>query len=118
MNKREKIKNHFQEKKDAYIGIGLVVGVGIVAFAGGRMSKSSDMKAAQIAIGKEINQYIMMIKPGNSGDILRDPETGMTYLSKNQAADALGVSRQAVMKKLTDGDLVEVLPGDSGLVPA
>lgn len=118
------IKEHIVRNKTHYLwGSAMLITVtttGVVAYMLGKDAGAEEVKmiARQINILSKDNVLLqVVIKPGNSGDVLWDPTNKVAYLSKNEAARKLGVTLKTIQKKISDGDLEMVIDGSEGLVP-
>jgi hypothetical protein len=120
----QKIKEHIKRNKTHYIwGTTLILvatATGVVAYYVGRSTTPAEvqMAAKQINVLSKDNVLMqVVIKPGNSGDVLWDPINKVAYLSKNEASRALHVSKAAILKMIENGQLEQVVNGSEGLVP-
>lgn len=120
MNQRiEKIKTHFKDNKNTYIGttVGVVVGAASVIFVTRNPTDVSvENKIQQILSWKPqatLEVYIEAL--GDPGNIVQDTTTGTIYASQGQAAKALGVTASDMSKHLNgirahlDGHVFEKL---------
>ncbi|MGW8179820.1 MAG: hypothetical protein ACWGQW_13830 [bacterium] len=120
----KKIKEHIKRNKTHYIwGSVLVIAVtatGVFAYKLGTKTVPVEiaMGAKQINILSKDNVLMqVVIKPGNSGDVLWDPINKVAYLSKNEASKALGVSRYILKQMIEEGKIVELVDGYQGTAP-
>ena len=88
----------------------------IAAFAGGMVVKTlleKDVDEFHVSdigdnnlIAKHVDTLVYSPTNGHPGYLIEDPETGTMYKSKNEAMEALGVSRKTLDSRLEDGDLI------------
>jgi len=106
MNERlEKVKQHFVDHRELYIGIGVgiavtVAGVSIFELVDGKNIISQKAIAVWKSTITQIATQIYIKAPGNSGNVIQDLATGIVYPSQNAAAEALGISKYNVSKHL------------------
>jgi len=106
MNERlEKVKQHFVDHRELYIGIGVGVAVGVVGVSIFELVDGKNIISQKaIAIWKstitQIATQIYIKAPGNSGNVIQDLATGIVYPSQNAAAKALGISPTNISTQL------------------
>jgi len=106
MNERlEKVKQHFVDHRELYIGIGVgiavtVAGVSIFELVDGKNIISQKAIAIWKSTITQIATQIYIKAPGNSGNVIQDLTTGTIYPSQNAAAKALDIGQSSISKQL------------------
>lgn len=109
MNKHlERIKTHFRENRNFYIGlgVGLAVGTtGVVIFS--KLQTTGNISLPRFWSPGDNNIMTVFINPlGDPGNVIQCVETGTVYASQGQAARELGISKTSISNAVRNGDSV------------
>ena len=104
----EKVRTHLYENRKKYlIGIGcfvagVLVGGTVVYFVKDASGNKAMIDSFNLIKYKSphTSQLIQILSPGNSGNVIKDVETGIIYPSQNAAAKALGINPSNISSQL------------------
>lgn len=96
MNERiEKVKTHFRENKNVYVGTtcGIIVGAVAYAFVGPKSIQIVDNFNIKYRSPTSNLVITQLVRRGHPGNLVLCKETGEVFASQNRAADAMGINK-------------------------
>jgi len=110
-NRYTRIKEHFKNNKKTYLwcGVTAVTTAAAVIFAS---RSETNVTTKQFTLtGDNMATIVNITKPGNSGNVILDPNSLKTWLSQNKVAQDLGKSRAEIQRMIEAGDLLKIQDG-------